>query len=220
MKTREHIFVKQTGWSCSETGKQCFLSTNPRFTAESNIIISILWIWQFTAQSVYWPYLCSKLCGKLARRRSWGRRRGWSWYKWVWSDCNGLARCTTDLSDYEWWKLKALKRLRGLRDLKIPKKVPDCLFSFHNLSRCKKRVLSPRRLISSPDHRLAEIAPKCSEELVRKLVSQPNYLLLGSPWLDLCQWTSANVDLCKWTCVNYLLLGSPWLDYKLPLGHC
>ena len=129
MKTHEHIFVKQTGWTCSETRKQCFLSTNPRFTAESNIIISILWIWLFAVQSVYWAYLCLKLWGKLARRRSWGRRRGWSWYKWVWSDCNRLARCTTDLSDYEWWKLKALKRLRGLRDLRIPKKVPDCLFS-------------------------------------------------------------------------------------------
>ena len=93
-----------------------------------------------------------------------GKDGGLVGYKWVWSDCTGLALCTTDLSDYEWWSqgVPASSRL-----FKVLKKVEeeDQLFSgglSQSLQERKKRVLSPRQVISSPNHRLGQIAPKCS----------------------------------------------------------
>ena len=94
-------------------------------------------------------------------------------YKWVRSACTGLAPCTTDLSDYEWFSSGG-PSLTSL-DLKVLKKLEadHPFFGFTiPTHRGKKRVSSPRQLISSPDHRLDQIAPKCSEELVRKFVSR------------------------------------------------
>ena len=90
-----------------------------------------------------------------------GKDGGLVGYKWVWSDCTGLALCTTDLSDYEWWS-QGVPAFEALL-FKVLKKVEeeDQLFS-GGLSQSKKRVLSRRQVISSPDHRLGQIASKCS----------------------------------------------------------